>query len=145
MTPRRRPSTSTWRVSDRGRSGRIHCRTGRPACGTGNISTRMLRRVHKRLVESCALDCLRERHPEGNESRRIPAFPGADMERQAENFPSVSKGTDVRLESEELIGMALVEDEEAIHLSAFSRQSSSLDKSPRMANYRSRMKHPRRR
>jgi len=102
--------------------------------------------VHKRLVESYALDCLRERYPEGElslaESQR---FLEQVWSAKAESFPSVSKGTDVRLESEELIGMALVEDEEVIHLSAFSRQSSSLEKSPRMANYRSRMKHPRRR
>ena len=102
--------------------------------------------VHKQLVESYALDCLAERYPEGDlslaESQR---FLEQVWSAKAESFPSVSAGTDVRLESGELIGMALVEEEEVIHLSAFSRQSRNSEKTHRMASYRSRMSHRRRR
>ena len=55
-----------------------------------------------------------------------------------ETFRSAAAGTDVRLESEHLVGSGLVEGEELIHLSAFARQTRGQQYSPRMASYRHR-------
>ena len=55
-----------------------------------------------------------------------------------ETFRSAAAGTDVRLESEHLVGSGLVEGEELIHLSAFARQTTGQQYSPRMASYRHR-------
>ena len=56
-------------------------------------------------------------------------------------FPSAAAGTDVSLESDHLVGSALVEEDELIHLSAFSRQNREQKYSPRMASYRSRRRY----
>ena len=55
-----------------------------------------------------------------------------------ETFRSAAAGTDVRLESDHLVGSGLVEGEELIHLSAFARQTTRQQYSPRMASYRHR-------
>jgi len=55
-----------------------------------------------------------------------------------ETFRSAASGTDVRLESEHLVGSGLVEGEELIHFSAFARQTTGPMYSPGMASYRHR-------
>ena len=101
--------------------------------------------VHRQLVESYTLDSLAERHLEGELTlATAQRFLESVWSAKAESFPSAAAGTDIRLESEDLIGAALVEKEEVIHLSAFARQSVGTHKTHRMASYRNRMAHRRR-
>ena len=55
-----------------------------------------------------------------------------------ETYPSAAAGKDVRLESEDIVGSGLVEKEELIHLSAFTRQRENIRLSHRIAGYRHR-------
>ena len=97
--------------------------------------------VHRQLVESYTMDALVE-----NLSGENPELTLEDSQRfleqiwsaSQETFRSAAAGTDVRLESEHLVGSGLVEGEELIHLSAFARQTRIQQYSPRMASYRHR-------
>ena len=97
--------------------------------------------VHRQLVESYTMDALVE-----NLSGENPELTLEDSQRfleqiwsaSQETFRSAAAGTDVRLESEHLVGSGLVEGEELIHLSAFARQTTGQQYSPRMASYRHR-------
>ena len=97
--------------------------------------------VHRQLVESYTMDALVENLSGGNpeltleESQR---FLEQIWSASQETFRSAAAGTDVRLESEHLVGSGLVEGEELIHLSAFARQTRGQQYSPRMASYRHR-------
>mgnify|MGYP007063419517 FL=1 len=97
--------------------------------------------VHRQLVESYTMDALVENLSGGNpeltleESQR---FLEQIWSASQETFRSAAAGTDVRLESEHLVGSGLVEGEELIHLSAFARQTTGQQYSPRMASYRHR-------
>ena len=97
--------------------------------------------VHRQLIESYTMDALVENlsgeHPELTleESQR---FLEQIWSASQETFRSAAAGTDVRLESEHLVGSGLVEGEELIHLSAFVRQTTGQQYSPRMASYRHR-------
>ena len=100
--------------------------------------------VHRQLVESYALDALLETGRESDLSLDgAQRFLEQIWSARAESFPSAASGTDVRLESDEIIGSALVEKEEVIHLSAFARRSERAEKFPRMASYRRRRAHQR--
>ena len=55
-----------------------------------------------------------------------------------ETYPSAAAGKDLRLASEDIVGSALVEKKELIHLSAFARHTTGQQYSPRMASYRHR-------
>ena len=97
--------------------------------------------VHRQLIESYTMDALVE-----NLSGENPELTLEDAQRfleqiwsaSQETFRSAAAGTDVRLESEHLVGSGLVEGEELIHLSAFARQNTGQKYSPRMASYRHR-------
>ena len=97
--------------------------------------------VHRQLIESYTMDALVE-----NLSGENPELTLEDSQRfleqiwsaSQETFRSAAAGTDVRLESEHLVGSGLVEGEELIHLSAFARQTTGQQYSPRMASYRHR-------
>ena len=97
--------------------------------------------VHRQLIESYTMDALVE-----NLSGENPELTLEDSQRfleqiwsaAQETFRSAAAGTDVRLESEHLVGSGLVEGEELIHLSAFARQTTGQQYSPRMASYRHR-------
>ena len=96
--------------------------------------------VHRQLIESYAMDALVKRSSTDSseltleESQR---FLEQIWSATQKTFPSAAAGTDVRLESDHLVGSALVEEDELIHLSAFSRQNRQQEYSPRMASYRS--------
>ena len=97
--------------------------------------------VHRQLIESYTMDALVE-----NLSGENPELTLEDSQRFLEQIWSASQetfrfavaGTDVRLESDHLVGSGLVEGEELIHLSAFARQTRGQQYSPRMASYRHR-------
>ena len=97
--------------------------------------------VHRQLIESYTMDALVE-----NLSGENPELTLEESQRfleqiwsaSQETFRSAAAGTDVRLESEHLVGSGLVEGEELIHLSAFARQTTGQQYSPRMASYRHR-------
>ena len=97
--------------------------------------------VHSQLIESYTMDALVE-----NLSGVSPELTLEESQRfleqiwsaSQETFRSAAAGTDVRLESEHLVGSGLVEGEELIHLSAFARQNTGQQYSPRMASYRHR-------
>ena len=97
--------------------------------------------VHRQLVESYTMDALVE-----NLSGENPELTLEESQRfleqiwsaSQETFRSAAAGTDVRLESEHLVGSGLVKGEELIHLSAFARQTTRQQYSPRMASYRHR-------
>ena len=97
--------------------------------------------VHRQLIESYTMDALVE-----NLSGESPELTLEESQRfleqiwsaSQETFRSAAAGTDVRLESEHLVGSGLVEGEELIHLSAFARQTTRQQYSPRMASYRHR-------
>ena len=97
--------------------------------------------VHSQLIESYTMDALVEKlsgeSPELTleESQR---FLEQIWSASQETFRSAAAGTDVRLESDHLVGSGLVEGEELIHLSAFARQTTRQQYSPRMASYRHR-------
>ena len=97
--------------------------------------------VHRQLIESYTMDALVE-----NLSGENPELTLEESQRfleqiwsaSQETFRSAAAGTDVRLESEHLVGSGLVKGEELIHLSAFVRQTTRQQHSPRMASYRHR-------
>ena len=97
--------------------------------------------VHRQLIESYTMDALVE-----NLSGENPELTLEESQRfleqiwsaSQETFRSAAAGTDVRLESEHLVGSGLVEGEELIHLSAFARQTTGPMYSPKMASYRHR-------
>ena len=97
--------------------------------------------VHRQLIESYTMDALVE-----NLSGENPELTLEESQRfleqiwsaSQETFRSAAAGTDVRLESEHLVGSGLVKGEELIHLSAFARQTTGQQYSPRMASYRHR-------
>ena len=97
--------------------------------------------VHRQLVESYTMDALVENLSGGNPELTIEEtqrFLEQIWSASQETFRSAAAGTDVRLESEHLVGSGLVEGEELIHLSAFARQTTGQQYSPRMASYRHR-------
>ena len=97
--------------------------------------------VHRQLIESYTMDALVE-----NLSGENPELTLEESQRfleqiwssSQETFRSAAAGDDVRLESEHLVGSGLVKGEELIHLSAFARQTTRQQYSPRMASYRHR-------
>ncbi len=97
--------------------------------------------VHNQLVASYTMDALDEAFP-----GMMQELPIEESQRFMEHlwsatqdtYPSVAAGNDIRLESDFLIGSALVEKEELIHLSAFSRQIGKKHYPNRIAGYRHR-------
>ena len=97
--------------------------------------------VHRQLIESYTMDALVE-----NLSGENPELTLEESQRfleqiwsaSQETFRSAAAGTDVRLDSEHIVGSGLVKGEELIHLSAFARQTTRQQYSPRMASYRHR-------
>jgi hypothetical protein len=97
--------------------------------------------VHRQLIESYTMDALVE-NLSGEKTELTLEESQRFLEQiwsaSQETFRSAAAGTDVRLESEHLVGSGLVEGEELIHLSAFARQTTGQQYSPRMASYRHR-------
>jgi ARG and Rhodanese-Phosphatase-superfamily-associated Protein domain len=87
-----------------------------------------LAKIFRKLVESYALDAVdwsepgSEEKPSGTEVR---AFLQAARTCSVESHSSVGLGTDCRMESERLAGLALVHEEQVLHLSVFARDNSS--------------------
>ena len=83
--------------------------------------------VHRQLIESYTMDALVEKLsgecPELT-LEESQSFLEQIWSATQETFRSAAAGTDVRLESEHLVGSGLVEGEELIHLSAFALQSN---------------------
>lgn len=81
-------------------------------------------RMFRKLLESYALDAIDR---EGREETRVPCFGTGDVERFLriperslwESRPSVGLGTDLRLETEGLIGTALAYEDRLLHTALF--------------------------
>jgi len=83
-----------------------------------------LAKVFRKLVESYALDAVDWAEPGSEEMHSgadVRTFLQAARTASVETHSSVGLGTDCRMESERLIGFALVHEEQIFHLSIFSR------------------------
>ena len=87
-----------------------------------------------KIVESYALDAidgLEEDKTDGLTSEDAGRFIDRLLSCRLSTFPSVGLGTDCRLESDKVNGLALVVDEEILHVSAFAQQASTNGGRPR--------------
>lgn len=88
-----------------------------------------LRRFFPKLVRSYALDAIdhhRERFPSVLRSD-VEAFLNQLMDTHMTNYPGVGEGEDVRLQSPNITGAALVARNRVIHLSAFRYAGNNLE------------------
>jgi hypothetical protein len=87
-----------------------------------------LAKVFRKLVESYALDAIDWSEPGGEDKPSgsdVRTFLEAARTASVESHSSVGLGTDCRMESERLAGLALVHEEQVLHLSVFARGNGS--------------------
>lgn len=94
-------------------------------------SQNIAREYLPKVIRSYALDAIAQRSPRAARAGAIRRKP-LEVEvvelldqvssADAESFPAVGVGTDVRIDSRELAGAALVRDDQVVHLSAFRKR-----------------------
>jgi hypothetical protein len=89
-------------------------------------SSETLRKLFPKLLRSYGLDALdraRSKHP-GNDAACTAAHAGAFLDKvsraNAEEFPAIGEGRDIRLSGRSLTGAALAVNDRIVHLTAFA-------------------------
>ena len=99
-------------------------------------------RVHRRLIESYALDAIADQDNEFSISTRaVEEFMEAIWHSRLECFPSVSKGEDLRLESDSFLGASLIHQNEIVHMTVFMKEESPLRDTNRIRSFLSRRRN----
>lgn len=103
--------------------GIVFCIDGRVAGLELFDAPATLHALAPKLVRSYALDAIESREPEAPpaDPKGVAAFLAALTATPQKSFKSLGAGDDLRLESEQVVGGALVHAGEVVHLAAFAR------------------------